>query len=206
MAPKPENTVAKLPESIAAIFDQAQSTLANHRKNCVALYKLHQQATAVTQPSKKDNAVKLVGERAFGDAFIDMVNRVLIVKKGPATADRVVRFVGSYVKFMNEKGVSILPVACVRYMGERPWSSSYMLLYVSCSSTRFNLVSSEKAKAPGDSCSARLNEEDEDTFASRFLSRLLDWLSQGFIAKNKTTRYRSVAIVSELIAHLGELE
>jgi condensin complex subunit 3 len=107
MAHKSENIVVKLPELIAAIFDQAQSTLANHRKNCVALYKLHQQAAAITQERKKDNAIKLVGERAFGDAFIDMVNRVLIVKKGPATADRVVRFVGSYVKFMNEKGASI---------------------------------------------------------------------------------------------------
>jgi condensin complex subunit 3 len=35
---------------------------------------------------------------------------------------------------------------------------------------------------------------------------LLNWLFQGFSAKNKTTRYRSVIIVSELIAHLGELE
>jgi condensin complex subunit 3 len=105
MAPRSETVISKLQESIAAIFDQAQLTLANHRKNCVALYKLHQQAAAVTQTSKKDDVIKLVGERAFGDAFVDMVNRVLIVKKGPATADRVVRFVGSYVKFMNEKGV-----------------------------------------------------------------------------------------------------
>jgi hypothetical protein len=110
MAPSSENIIAKFQESISAIFDQAQLTLANHRKNCVALYKLHQQATAVTQPSKKDNVIKLVGERAFGDAFVDMVNRVLVVKKGPATADRVVKFVGSYVKFMNEKGMWILCV------------------------------------------------------------------------------------------------
>jgi condensin complex subunit 3 len=34
-----------------------------------------------------------------------MVNRVLVVKKGPANADRIVKYVGSYVQFMNEKGV-----------------------------------------------------------------------------------------------------
>jgi len=118
MVPRYENVIAKLQESIAAIFDQAQITLANHRKNCVALYKLHQQTATVTQPSKKENMIRLVGERAFGDAFIDMVNRVLVVKKGPVTADRVVRFVGSYVKFMNEKGVCILVLAAVRRIAE----------------------------------------------------------------------------------------
>lgn len=35
---------------------------------------------------------------------MDMVNRVLIVKKGPAVVDRIVKFTGAYVKFMNEKG------------------------------------------------------------------------------------------------------
>ena len=70
----------------------------------------------------------------------------------------------------------------------------------------FCIVSAEKVKASRESCSAHLNDEDDDTLASRFLSRLLKWLFQGFNAKNKTTRYRSVSIVSELIAHLGELE
>lgn len=115
MAPRSETVISKLPEYIAAIFDQAQLTLANHRKNCVALYKLHQQAAAVTQPSKNNNVIKLVGERAFGDSFVDMINRVLVTKKGPATADRIVKFVGSYVKFMNEKGVCVLVVVFVEH-------------------------------------------------------------------------------------------
>ena len=50
------------------------------------------------------------------------------------------------------------------------------------------------------------NDEDEDTPATRFVARLLKWLLQGFLAKNKTVRYRSVFIVSELISHLGEIE
>lgn len=116
MAPRFENIISRLRESIAVIFDQAQLTLANHRKNCVALYKLHQQAATIIHCSKKDNVINLVGERAFGDAFIDMVNRVLVVQKGPATVDRVVRFMGSYVKFMNEKGMWILAVAAQDWM------------------------------------------------------------------------------------------
>ena len=81
--------------------------MASHRKNCVALYKLHIQAESITEIVKNGKAAKLVGERAFGDAFIDMITRVLVMKKGPATADRVVKFVGTYVKFMNEKGACV---------------------------------------------------------------------------------------------------
>ena len=59
--------------------------------------------------------MKLIGERAFEDAFIDMVNHVLHVKKGLAQADRVVKFVGGYVRFMNEKGERGLFWVCRLY-------------------------------------------------------------------------------------------
>ena len=104
MAPKSSTFLHDLPDKVATTFDQAQTSVASHRKNCVALYKLHVQAAGVTELVKSGKATKLVGERAFGDAFIDMITRVLVIKKGPAAADRVVRFIGTYVKFMNEKG------------------------------------------------------------------------------------------------------
>ncbi|KAJ2914546.1 hypothetical protein MD484_g5881, partial [Candolleomyces efflorescens] len=93
-------------EAIATIFDQVQTSLANHKKNCVALYKLHLRAAEVAKPTQKKNGAtttKFVGERAFADAFLDMLNRVLEMKKGPAAADRIVKFVGSYVQYLNEK-------------------------------------------------------------------------------------------------------
>src|SRR5262245_36041265 len=89
--------------NIATIFNQVQLSLANHRKNSVALYKLHLQAGTFTQTSKSGK-IKLVGEQAFGDLFLGMVNRVLPVRKGPPGPDRVIKFIGSYVKFVNEKG------------------------------------------------------------------------------------------------------
>ncbi|KAG5642733.1 hypothetical protein DXG03_002278 [Asterophora parasitica] len=94
------DSLEKLHESLAVIFDQAQDTIANHRKNCVALYKIHQKAGAVANTG---SGVKRAGERNFGDVFIHMVNWVLVVKKGAVAADRVVRFIGSYVKFINER-------------------------------------------------------------------------------------------------------
>lgn len=50
------------------------------------------------------------------------------------------------------------------------------------------------------------SDDDEDNLATRFVSRLLKWLIQGFMAKDKTIRYRSVHLVSEMISHLGEIE
>lgn len=101
-------------ELVAAIFEQTQASLANHKKNCVALFKIHIKAAAITQPAKSGNGVKLVGEKVFQDVFMDMVSRVLVVKKGPVTADRIVKYVGAFVKFMNEKGAwtALQPVYC----------------------------------------------------------------------------------------------
>ena len=107
MPAKPTAVLENLAEKVAAIFDQIQFSIATHRKNCVALYKLHVQAGNVTEAAKHKNATKLVGERAFGDAFIDMITHVLAVKKGSAAADRTVKFIGTYVKYMNEKGVCV---------------------------------------------------------------------------------------------------
>jgi condensin complex subunit 3 len=98
----PRLALDNLQDSISVIFDQGQASAANHRKNCVALHKIHAQACAITQSIGK--SLKLVGERVFGDVFIDMINRVVVVKKGSPAADRTVKFIGFYVRFINEKG------------------------------------------------------------------------------------------------------
>jgi condensin complex subunit 3 len=113
-----ESSLDALQDMISVIFDQTQLTVTNHRKNCVALFKAHTQAAGVTKVINDGVSVKLVGERTFGDVFVDMLNRVLVVKKGPASAERSVRFISEYVKFMNEKGVSIwrslLSLVCLK--------------------------------------------------------------------------------------------
>lgn len=198
MAPKSTLNLEDLQESIASIFDQVQVSLANHKKNCVALYKLHTKAAVVTQPGKKRNGLRLVGEKVFQDVFIDMVNRVLVVKKGPANADRIVKYIGSYVKFMNEKGVSESSHRAYLFLKDR---------------IDFNvsLVLEEKSKTPSSSSISVLaanngEDGDDENATTRFVSRLLNWLLQGFTAKNKNVRYRCVHIVSEMISHLGEIE
>jgi condensin complex subunit 3 len=89
--------------TLPKIFDQAQSSIANHQKNCVALYKLHLKASELRQSSSSGNGEKLVGERVFEETICDMLSRVLLVKKGQAVADRIAKFVGAYIKVLVEK-------------------------------------------------------------------------------------------------------
>jgi condensin complex subunit 3 len=94
-----------LASAIPKAFEQAQNSSANHQKNFIALHKIHLDAAAKTETIHEGDGIKLVGERAFEDCFIDMVNRVLVVKKGIGVADRAVKFVAGYIKFLNAKGV-----------------------------------------------------------------------------------------------------
>ena len=100
-----------LKTALPKIFDQAQNTAANHQKNFVALYKLHSEAAAITEPVQNGKSLKLTGERTFEDVFHDMVMRVLPLKKGTTVADRTVKFIAGYTKFITEKSTSVI---CVR--------------------------------------------------------------------------------------------
>jgi condensin complex subunit 3 len=90
--------------AIPKAFEQAQNSSANHQKNFIALHKIHLDAAAKSETIPEGDGIKLVGERAFEDCFIEMVNRVLVVKKGVGVADRSVKFVAGYIKFINAKG------------------------------------------------------------------------------------------------------
>ena len=103
MAPRQEFDLDSLSSLVPTIFDQAQSSAATHKKNCVALHKL-QTASAKVQERGRNSELKLVGERAFGEVVLDLVNRVLVVKKSTPAADRIVKFIGSYVRYAYEKG------------------------------------------------------------------------------------------------------
>lgn len=92
--------------AIPKIFDQVQNTTSNHQKNHIALYKLQTQAAAHIQ-KVPGRGQQLIGERKFENVVIDMINRILVVKKAgnadPAT--RCLKFIGSYIKFIHTKGV-----------------------------------------------------------------------------------------------------
>ncbi|KAG8927529.1 hypothetical protein FRC02_008084, partial [Tulasnella sp. 418] len=100
---EPSIQLDDLPALVAPIFQQAQFSLANHKKNIVSLHKPHAQASQITETLPKGKGVQLNGEAAFNKVFMDMVNRVLPLKKGVTQADKIVKFVASFVKYTTEK-------------------------------------------------------------------------------------------------------
>lgn len=187
MAPKRSFDLEDLSTSIPDIFDQAQSSSATHKKNCVALYKLHCSAALVTESGdgKGRHAadVKLVGEKAFADIFVDMVSRVLVVKKGIPAADRTVKFVGAYGRFLFEKCKLLSVVAQMTRTTKRPYTT-----------------------ASSSGSQGKTDDGDDDSPSSRFLSRLLKFLLKGTASKDKNVRYRVVSLISEIVVYLGEIE
>lgn len=97
----PEDIIPQLPKILGEIFTQAQHSLAVHRKLTVSLFQTHLSVSSVTQETPK--GTKLVGEKAFNDAFLVCINRCLPVKKGEQVADRCLKFAGSYASYAQAK-------------------------------------------------------------------------------------------------------
>lgn len=165
-------------KSISTIFDQAQNTTANHSKNFVALYKVHLEAAKVSETVKGGEGIKLTGERAFEDVIIDVSNRVLVIKKGETVADRVVKFLGGYIKFGKEKG---------KHLESRSSTSDLAL------------AADAKPKDEDE-------EDDEGSPISRLAIRLMRHLLKGCMAKDKVVRYRCVQILAEIMGSMDEIE
>ena len=102
-AVRPAST-EQLPTLLLKAFDQAQNSTANHLKNFAILHTLHTDAATHTEELNGGESQRLVGERAFEDAYLYCITRVLGVKKGVGQGDRIVRFVGGFTKYINEKG------------------------------------------------------------------------------------------------------
>ena len=90
--------------SISHILQQVQATVTNHKKNYVTLYKVHTEAAGYMEESSR--GLRMVGEKLFRDAFASCLLRAFTVKKGVTAADNVLKFVGGYIRHMNEKGMN----------------------------------------------------------------------------------------------------
>ncbi|KAG7094897.1 hypothetical protein E1B28_005704 [Marasmius oreades] len=162
----------KMASEIRKIFDQAQGNVHTHQKNIIALHKIHAQAVSLTEPhvnSRGEAGTRVFGEKAFKNEILFMLCKVMGVKKGAAPADRIVKFVGGYIQYMNAKAANSL--------------------------------------------SEDDEEEDEvalmnmDTAASRFTESIVKYLiDNGFLAKDKTVRYRAAQICAEIVSGLGEID
>lgn len=88
-------------KTIQTMFHESQRTAATHRKLVNSLRTL--QLTCLNKGQ----------EEGFNDEFIRCVNRVLPVKKSEPTADRVVKFVGTFIQHVQDKSMSQQSPPCV---------------------------------------------------------------------------------------------
>lgn len=69
------------------------------------LHKVHIKAATFTKLIHCGHSIKLTSEHTFKDNFINMLCHVVILKKGVTQADRIVKFLGTYIHYLNLKGV-----------------------------------------------------------------------------------------------------
>ena len=96
-----ENVASTVQAQVPPHFQDAQHSLASHRKNVVSLYRVHAACAQVTEATPR--GTRLVGEKAFNECFLQCLNRVLAQKKGVANADRVCKYVAAYAAYAQEQ-------------------------------------------------------------------------------------------------------
>jgi len=83
-------------EEIPNIFQDAQRSLATHRKNATALRKIYQKHCKTEE-----------NEKLFIKEFFRNLNKILVIKKGQISADRSLKFIVEFIKFSLKKETGI---------------------------------------------------------------------------------------------------
>ena len=96
------STPTDIRQAVGHIFEQVQLSTANHRKNFVTLSKLHLDAATAEDIQTGGGSAKIGPEDAFELTLLDMVMRVLALKKGVPVAERTIKFLGGYLKFISK--------------------------------------------------------------------------------------------------------
>ena len=87
---------------IAALFNESQGGLSTHRRCCIELKKIQEQNTQFQSQEEV-----LSREQNFIFSFIKNMNHVLAAKKSDDWADKVLKFILSYLQFSYQKGIGV---------------------------------------------------------------------------------------------------
>ena len=97
-----ETPTTTLRANICSIFNDAQKSQAGHRKLIVRLRKIHE--SCIYEPGK--NGLDHFDEEDFNAEIGRCTVHLMGVKKSEVVADRIVRFLGLFLRHANEKGIS----------------------------------------------------------------------------------------------------
>ncbi|KAK9324433.1 nuclear condensing complex subunit [Lipomyces orientalis] len=84
-----KDTSSTIAAATASIFQDAQRSLTSHRKLCIRLWTVQQQAS--------DRGY----EDEFNRKFASLLNRVLPIKKSEPAAEKIVKFCSQFVEYIN---------------------------------------------------------------------------------------------------------
>lgn len=99
-----EGPATSLRTQICQIFADAQKTTATQRKLVVNLRKIQEACCYEPQNPKKKGVADEFDEEAFNEEVGRCVLRVLAVKKSEPVGDRIIRFLGIFLKRATEEG------------------------------------------------------------------------------------------------------
>ena len=106
-------SLARIPTDVAEIFQEVQVSSNNHQRNCVKLFKIHDEAHAIRTETTAVGKERLTGGHTFQNAFLTCLCTALLQhdKKLDVTVKRVAQFTGAYFEFMNKKGMAAATLA-----------------------------------------------------------------------------------------------
>lgn len=102
-----EGPTTSLREQICSVFSDAQRGAATQRKSVVTLRKVQEFCCYETGASRKHKLDQDYDETEFNEEFGRCVCRVLGIKKNEPVGDRLVKFLGLFLKHSSEKGILI---------------------------------------------------------------------------------------------------
>lgn len=162
-----DKDVEQLRTLVSQAFQESQRTIAGHRKLIVSLTNIQERAVTADL------------ETEFNKTFCKCLNRVLPVKRTEKAADRVVKLVEGFSRFIQEK--------CKLTMARKQGDVHHV----------HQLTTID---APEN------DEEDVDTVASRFTDEIIRHLLRGVTAKDKLVRSRSCQLIAAIVNGLQEID
>ncbi|KAI7867392.1 nuclear condensing complex subunit [Spinellus fusiger] len=186
MAPNRKQAVLEsLKTSIPQIFSDAQKPNANHRKYSISLRKLQTQCSLNTPIREgESHDIDMKGETAFSQEVIRNINKVLIIKKREPCADRIIRFMASFLQYTQQQDLKQSEPSDESEEEEESGAEA----------------EAEKEKE------AEVETEAEETISSRFVEYFMRHLLKGLTAKNKIVRLRCCQMVALSVNSLGEID
>lgn len=111
-----QNAINNLSTSVPQIFNDAQKPNATQRKHAVALRKIQEQC-ALNSPARKGHPhdIDPEGEGKFNAEVIRNINKILNVRKREPHADRIVRFIATFMQYTQQLGAFSFPMIHARH-------------------------------------------------------------------------------------------